>query len=92
MYQQSQKFYLEWNKPCLYGCGFIHLATAAGEEQKCCMGGRTSYDPEVFPYPALRPMTTTMAGIFRDSKRFSQHSSTRRLHFKDRPVCEYCNE
>jgi len=60
----------------LYGCDFIHLATAAGEEQKCCMGGRTSYDFEVFPFPSLSPLTTTMTEIFRDPKHFSQHSST----------------
>jgi hypothetical protein len=52
------------------------LDNAINEEKKCCMCGLTSYNPDIFPYPQLSPLTSNMAEIFRDTLKFSQHSST----------------
>jgi hypothetical protein len=71
----------KWNKPCKYGCGYIHLDSATPNMlSNCCYNGKLSPQtglPEYKKFGNLIPLSEEMQELFVDNiEHFGPLSST----------------
>ena len=86
-----------WNKPCVYGCGYIHLSSASpGTLSRCCAGGSLSpisikTDMDLLVNFELDEMPDYLMNCIAKSSTFAQDSSTYNniLAMAATKVCNY---
>jgi hypothetical protein len=69
-----QSLTFHWDKPCRYGCGFIHLNVASkGDLQNCCYGGKALAQDS---WPSLSHLPSYWVQLFQEElPHFSRSSS-----------------